>query len=378
MLNALLTSEGLRALHDASAGRHVLSVYIDSTHRDAAVRDQWRLWLAGELAAIDSTLVDPAERLQFRAAVDHVRAALAEVGGPLPGTTWAAFATRDSVLHAAALPRIARQRVRWRPFALVGPYIRALKQHRIVIAAVVDSARARLFQYEHGDAWELLDYRADRFIDDLSDRNTSKRATTHSGVRGSTASDTADRALQVQTQRMLGDVATAARHAASEHGLVLLGGNARQRAELRRMLPQDLADRVAEIDSVFVTMSTAAMVPVLAAGASELSRSIARAAAVEILELAGARGRGVVGPDAALVAARAGNVDLLLVSERFVDAREELAEELIAETLRHGGAIDEVGGDAAVLLDAQPGGVAARLRYAPAAQLRPHAMDTAG
>jgi hypothetical protein len=359
----MLTLDELRAMRGRTAGRPVLSVYLAAEEHDPAQRTAWRRRLDALLDAARAE-ADAAQRGQFDAARARVEDAVAPVTGFLPGPGWAAFAAPDTLLWHGSLPAPAPDRAAFRSGPLLAPALRSLKQARPVLLALVDERRARVFRYVAGAATETHDLRADPYIDDLSDANTSKRAATHSGVRGATATDAARRTLQIEMGRMLDDVAALVLELAGDDAIVLYGGSTEAAAGLRRRIAERLGDRADEDAGLYLAMPAPAVEAAIERLASRVSVRLQAAAVEEVLEHAGTAGRAVLGRDAAQRAAEAGQVDRLLLSRGFTAAAAEDAERLIGLTLDRGGDVEEVGGAAGALLDERAGGVGARLRYA--------------
>jgi hypothetical protein len=357
-------------LHQMLTGRNVLSVYIAAEEHDPTERSSWRLRLARGLDETERG-IDSGERSEFVEARRHLENGLSSYMGFLPGRGWAAFVTADGVRMCTEVPATMPDRVRWRRGPVLGPWLRTSKQQRPVAIALVDSRRARLLRYQEGELTEDVDYRADSFIDDLTDRNMSKRATTRSGVRGETATDAADRVTQREMDKLLervGDAIAATRNDA----LIVIGGSAVAAAALRAALPAAAMQRALVEPSLYVTMTSAEIRDVVEGAASVLTQSLQLSTARHVVDLAAGGDRAILGPAGCASAAELGQVELLLLTPRFLEGEEDRAEELIALVLNGGGAIDAVAGEAADLLDSAAAGAAVRLRYvmtAPAANL---------
>jgi hypothetical protein len=186
--------------------QNVLSVYISAEEHDPTQRTTWRMRLKQQLDSVEAGL-EGDSREEFRAARRLLDVALQPFTGFLPGRGWSAFVTAEHVWHCGEEPAPMPDVVRWRRGPLLGPVLRGAKQSRDVLVILIDSRRARILKYRGGELDERVDERADAFIDDLTDRNMSKRAATSSGVRGETATDAADRILRVETERLVKQVA---------------------------------------------------------------------------------------------------------------------------------------------------------------------------
>lgn len=357
-------------LHQLLTGRNVLSVYIAAEEHDPTERASWRMRLARGLDETERA-IESGERDEFALARRHLESRLSSYTGFLPGSGWAAFVTADGVRLCKEVPAPMPDRVRWRRGPVLGPWLRTSKQLRPVAIALVDSRRARLLRYQEGELTEDVDYRADGFIDDLTDRNMSKRAATRSGVRGETATDAADRVTQREMDRLLKRVGDAIAATGNE-ALIVIGGSAVAAAALRAALPAAAMQRALVEPSLYVTMTSAEVKDVVEGAASVLTQNLQRSTVQHVVDLAAGGDRAILGPAGGASAAELGQVELLLLTPRFLEHEEDRAEELIALVLNGGGAIDVVSGEAADLLDGAAAGVAVRLRYvmkAPAANV---------
>jgi hypothetical protein len=357
----MMTLSALDELRVQLKGQMVLSAYIAAGQHSPTERSHWRILLQQQL---DSLGAASGKSPEFDRARALLEADLARFRGFLPGAGWVAYATADKLWSCEQVPAPVPDLVRWRRGMVLAPYLRVLKQARPVVLALVDSKRARLFLYQAGHALEPVDSRADTFIDDLTDRNMSKRAATHSGVRGATATDAADRVLHVEMERMLKQVAAEVLTLAGRDGLVVIGGPTAAVSALQHLLLDRLGDRLTVDESTFMAVSDTAARATIERCVSALSHRLQHKAVTQILDGVGSTGRGAVGLQDTAAAVAVGQVEALLLTRRFLHEHEADAEHLIARTLELGGRADEVTGEAAELLETRGEGVAARLRFA--------------
>jgi hypothetical protein len=346
-----------RALRD----EYVLSVYIAADEHDPAQRSNWRSRLAANLNAVETSL-SPEARPLFASAREHVDARLEAFPGFLPGHAWVVFAAVEGVHLACELPVSIPDLVRWRCGPLLGPCLQAITQERQILVVLVDSRRARLLRYRSGRISEHLDHRTDSYIDDLSDRHASKRAATTSGIRGETATDAADRIRRRDTQRLLRLVTESVLNDDSQASIII-GGPDATAAALAAMLRDASAGTVLVDPSLRVTMSAPEIQAVIEPVALSLTRAMHSGILRDVFDLARRHERGVLGLVPTLAAGELGQIDLLLLTPRFLRANEDEAEALIARAFDTGGAVDILAGEAAALLDDLAGGIAARLRF---------------
>lgn len=337
----------------------VLSVYIAPMDSDPAQRRAWRKRLDAGIAYASRHL-DAGSADAFKLACKEV---LAQVRGRhgFPGDRGhAVFATAHGVVAELQLPAATSDVVRWRRGALLGPLLRSLRHDQALVAVLSDSRRVRLLRWQHGELAEQVDFRADDYIDDLTDRNMSKRAARSSGVRGETAKDAAQRILRQESAHLLEHVAGVI--SAEDAALpVIVGGPATAAGALHRML-LDRGVRAQVEPGLHVLMSLQELRAAVEPIAAELAHAAQLAVVRAMQELSGADERAVWGDTDSADAAARRQSDLLLLTPRFLDEHEEPAEELIARILDGGGAVAVVSGEAERVLD-EEGGVAARLRY---------------
>jgi len=201
----MLTRDQLADLYRGLQQEKVLTVYLDGVGQDPAERRVWRRRLAQELEREEHRrqFADSKDKDAFEAARAWVLKELDAFDSFLPGKGYVAFATPDELRHAESLPVQVPTMVRWETGARVAPYIRGLKQLRPMVTALVDGRRGRVFLYKEGEVREVADLRSDTFLGDLSESASSGRASKHSGTRGVTATDAAQKYLGAGTERML-------------------------------------------------------------------------------------------------------------------------------------------------------------------------------
>jgi len=360
----MLNLETLGEIQQTLADEKVLTAYIAAEERDPTERSSWRRRLAAGLDAV-ATGLEADERRSFDAARTLLEAELEQHRGFLPGRGWVAFVTPDRVALCTDVPAPMPDLVRWRDGATLGPLLRALKQNRPVLTVLIDSRRARVLRYAGGALSEEAAYRADTFIDDLTDVNGAKRGGTTSGMRGETGTDAAERIQREEMERLVRMVADALRPQIDNDTLVLIGGSPGAETALQKLLQPLAGGRVVLDTSLHLDMTPAQLKPVVERTASALSQESQLALVREVIDSAASHGRGMLHAHTVERASRVGQVDTLLLSTSFLRAKEEQAEELITLTLTRGGDVVLVTDDAAELLDHEGAGVGARLRYTP-------------
>ena len=364
----MLTRDQLADLYRGLQQEKVLTVYVDGVGKDPASRRVWRRRLAQELEkeAHRAHFADSKDKDAFEAAQARVLQELDAFESFLPGKGYVAFATPDLLHHAEILPVQVPTLVRWEAGVRVAPYIRGLKQLRPMVTALVDGRRGRVFLYKEGEITEVVDLRADTFMGDLSESASSRRASKHSGSRGETATDAAQKYLEVGAERMLKEVKELVCDLAGSDGFVLLGGDHEALATLRPMMSGSMDSRILENSSLRLELSTAEVKAATAEAASALSRRRQEALLDQVMEQAYSRGNGCLGGKDTVEALEAGSVDILILSRSFVEANPDYADQCVAMAFEQGADVRVFGSHSSERLDEAGGGIGARLRFRPA------------
>ncbi|MFO8174574.1 MAG: hypothetical protein ACQET1_07165 [Gemmatimonadota bacterium] len=361
----MLSRDQLAEIYWGLEDEKVLTVYVDGVGSDPALRRVWRRRLAHELEreAHRLKMENPEDTTLFKAAEERVMTELDAFDAFLPAKGWVGFATAEELCHAETLPVQVPNLVRWATGPRVAPYIRGLKQLRPMAIALVDSRRGRIFLYREGELKEVEDLRADTFMGDLMDPSPPQRAGRHSGTRGETATDAAQRYLGEGTSRMLRRVKELCLDLIQPEGFLLLGGDQEAIAHLRPLLPRKLDRRILENPSLFVEMADPEVKKAAADGASALAKLRQTSLLDEITERAYSGGNGSLGAEETVRALREKRVDILALSRGFVEANPDLADQCVTDAFHQGADVRVFSGEPAGRLDAVGGGVAARLRY---------------
>ncbi|HET7459218.1 MAG TPA: hypothetical protein VFJ74_16330 [Gemmatimonadaceae bacterium] len=361
----MLTQDDLARLAQSLSGARVLSVYVDLTARDPAQKQAWRTRLDDGLRRIrDGIAADRQdERAALSRAVDHMEARLAsdlDAGG---ARSWVAFATERQVHHAETLPVHAPGVVAWGEGPRVAPYLRLLRARRAVILAEVNAEGARLYRYFDGNLESLEHLRAHVATDSHDHMGSMPRQGFHTGTRGATGTDAAQRELRAGTRRMLHELARRLVTLAGADSWIVIGGTPVPAKAALAALPDALASRTLLTPALHVWASEAQIRDAAARGAAALEDAHDLASVSAAVERAARAGRGATGIDATLGALATGAVEDLYVSDRFLERSPREAEDAVRAALGHGARPRIVCGDAAGLLNDTAQGIAARLRY---------------
>lgn len=362
----MLTREKLVALERKLRDEWVLSVYLEATVHDPAERGAWRVKLDNSLAVIRSSLDDAPheEREAFAVAAAQLHDLLAPVTGALRSAGWVGFVTPTAVAYSEGLPVSMPTLVTWERGVRIAPYVRALKQHRPVVVAVVDTQRARLFRYHLGRLDTLETLHTHPVSGPFDHMGDAPPPGFHGGVRGSTGTDASQRMLREALRRMLADAAARIVALAGDDGWIAIGGTPHPAQALTALVArsEDLKQRVATPPlHVWSTDAEITRVAAETAGALRGRRDLMVMTA--FLEGSPREPLGATGQAEIRRALRVGAVRELLVTGRFLDEFASAGERLVRAALDQGADLEEVSGTAADRLDALCGGVAARLRF---------------
>jgi hypothetical protein len=307
-----------------------------------------------------------------RAAFDRAASFVEDPLPPLDGTWgtpgWAAFVTADGPRYAAALPVQVPMLATWRDGPFVSPYLRALKQHRPVIVAVVDSRSAQLYRYALDELTELpaVALPTDDAAGGASAKPHTPRGSAYPAARGALDTEHAARRRRADFQRLAALLSQRLVDLAGESGWLLIGGTASWPRLAAEALPMELADRTFVSPELDRGDAAEVIVRIAKDAATTLRAAHSGALLDRLLDRAGAGdgGRATAGVPATQRALRARAVDQLLLSPEFVRGNAILAEDVVRTALAQSADVEVLSGDAAIRLDVASDGIAARLRFA--------------
>ncbi|CAN5749809.1 hypothetical protein BH23GEM11_BH23GEM11_16230 [soil metagenome] len=360
----MLNHDELVDIYRGNRDQKVLSVYLDGKATDFAERNAWRRRLEKALGEARGAVNGaPEEATAFEKAQKAVEGALAEYSNFLPDRGWVGFATADGLIHGGAVWVPMPDLIRWENGIRVAPYVRALKQERMVVTVLVDSRRARIFEYVGGELTEPENLNAETFLGDLTDINQSKRPTAHSGMRGQTGTDAAQKFLGVGSERMMKKLAERVVERVGTDGHLVVGGTPEAVAQARDHLPDGLSNRTMEWSSLRLEMPEAEVRDAVEAAASKLNQAHQERNLSEVIDLARSGGKGALGADPVLKALRESRVDTLFLTRGFISANPEYADHMVGAAFEQHAEVEELSFEGAERLDTAGEGVAARLRY---------------
>ena len=363
----MLTRDELVELDRRLGPEKVLSVYLDGAESDPAERTSWRRALESQLGELRDTVRDRphAEREAFAACVAHLMDSLGGFPGFLPAPGWVAYVTPSGVQHAESLPLALSTLAAWDDGIRIAPYVRALEQQRPAIVAVLDARKANVFRYELGRVTPLEEHRAHAHAEPVTHMGHPPGAGFHSGTRGVTGTDEAERERRAGRERMLREVAERLATLSAPDGWILLGGIPHATSEALAALPDDTRARAHLLVHLDVHASDAKIAARAARKIAELRSQSASETVDQIIAQSGDAANAVTGDAPTREALRDGAVDLLCVTERFIQEHPRDAEAAIRSALTQHADVDLVEGTPAERFDSAAGGIGARLRYLP-------------
>jgi protein required for attachment to host cells len=360
----MLAYKGLVELERALRDQTVLSIYVNGELSDPAKRRRWRVDLRHAFDDIESWLKDSshAEREGFAACRAMVEERLGAFRGTIRSPGWAGFFTTDGEQYGSALPVPMPTMAVWSTGPCLTPYMRAMKESRPVVIAVVDSSKAQLYRYAGHEAVRVETVRAHATVEPPAHMGRPSRTGFHMGTRGPTGTDQAQRELREATDRMLVEVAEKiVRHAAPD-GWIAVGGIPSVAAAALARLPAALAARARHAPSVDVHATKAQIAEAARESASALRNAEDLKRVMDTMASAESDGRGALGSVDVLHALRDGRARELYFTSGYLGNRAADAESAVRQALDTHTFVEHVSGEAAETLDAV-GGIAARLRY---------------
>ena len=246
---------------------------------------------------------------------------------------------------------------------LATPYLRALKQQRLIVVALTDQREVRLLRYAERrlEEWERVGALTPG--PESTGDSMSKRATGSSGVRGDTGTDRADRTQRTGQQRLHKRVAARLIEAAGDQGRVAIGGTPEAADDLLEALQGQLAGRTISLSGVHIDDSPAIIERAVRQAARRARADEQQQEVRRVVDEARGGGRGALGSEEVETALSQQRVETLLISRTFWQADLESANRAVRLALRQGAAMEEISGRAADMLDEAGRGIGARLRY---------------
>lgn len=353
-------------LRDLSTTR-VLSVYLETRVTDPAMRDAWRPALSTALRDLGASLPRN-EHSEFERARDVLDDVLQRSGGVSGAHGWVAFVTASGERHTSGVPAPCPTVAAWRDGPVISPYMRALKEQRPVIVALVDSRSARLFRY----AWGKLEQLPEKALSEDEHpapgtvRGPGRRGQSLPAPRSATGTERARRRKAATFEALAAALAEDVASLAGDEAWILIGGTREWARLAGEALPTHLAGRATVSAALDHDATAAGIIEAAQQAATALRAAHGRALLDSLFEGARLSSRAAGGVPAVQRALRAQAVDLLVLSPAFVRGDAQAAEDAVRAALHQGADVEVLSGDAAERLDRTGGGIGARLRFTPA------------
>jgi len=362
----MLSYSRLATLERDTRDALVLNAYIDATELDSVARRAWRKTLADGVTAVRKSLADAphAERKAFDEAAARLEAQAADLNDDLDGAPgWAGFITASDVVYGGPTTVAPSSSLVWRRGVATAPYLRLIRDDASVILALVDTRVADVYRWTAGDPERVDRIQAHAHVGRAAHMGDAPVAGFHSGTRGTTLTDAAQRAVDVGRERMVRDVAEQLETLARPAGWIVVAGNRTVAMDTMKHLGKAASKRAIYLGG----LGTEASIPEIARAAAEgretLGSAQERDRVNDLIDRAAGRHRGVLGFQRTLDALGTGAARDVSVTAALFAERPDDAETLALAVLIHGARLHEVSGDAAARLDAECDGVAASLRF---------------
>jgi hypothetical protein len=305
------------------------------------------------------------ERAEFDRAAAFLRAPMPSPGGTWRAPGWVAFATAEGLRYTADLPVGTGTLALWRDGPVIAPYLRAQKQLRPVLVALVESGGARLYRYALGTLETVEELKAPAVDASREGRPTapSPRGVSAAAPRGAVGSDDADRRTLAAFSRLVSSLRERLGQLGGDESWVLIGGTPEWARRAGEALSGQFAGRVLVSPTLDHHASNSEIIAAAQQAASDLRAAHGLALVDQLIEHAHGHARAAADVPAIQRAVRENAVDLLLVTPRFVGAHEREVEDFVRATIAGGGDVEVPSGAAAERLDRAAGGIAARLRF---------------
>jgi hypothetical protein len=201
----MLTPTQLRDFVRALEGTRVLTIYRDARVTDPAMRHAWRPALASALRPIRASITDGSERAEFDRAAAFLSDPIPALDGVWGAPGWVAFLTASGPLYTGDLPVRPPAHIVWRDGPAIAPYLRALKQQRPVIVALVDSRSARIYRYARGTLTGLPEQAlvVDRDLDGHAPASSTAPRPAHHAARGTVGPEQTQRRQRTAFLRLM-------------------------------------------------------------------------------------------------------------------------------------------------------------------------------
>ncbi len=363
----MMTFPQLSALHRSLNRDLVLSVYVDGSATDFSILHLWRTQLNNALTDVREWLAGSrhVERENFDACVRHLKETLGQFPRGFGAPGFVAFVTRDGVVDSHTLPVPVPTLAIWSTGPAVAPYMRALKESHPIIVILADSSKAELFRYLAGKVEKLDMVRAHHVVEPPYHMGTPAKQGFHSGTRGTTGKDAAQRSLLEGRDQMIDEIVSRALGVLEDNEFIMVGGIKGVARRIVARLDESVGERAFELSGLDIHASHARIRDTVKAAASKLRAAFDTQRIAEITDEAAAGGLGALGPEETRLALEQASVRDLYLTHKYLEDHAAEAEDAVRSALDQHASVEEVSHEAAEDLQ-RVGGLAAGLRFRPA------------
>jgi hypothetical protein len=359
----LITSEDVKGLLTQADGQAVLSLYLsvnNAVRENQADPPAWRIWLKRTLRELaNGTSANHWRPIQERAA------AYFEHYSPTSKGVIAFFG--DDWEQVYALP-VALENQGGFGELLLEPLLRILSEYQPYLVVQVSREDAHFYisllgQTEFQDSLEidLEDY---DFAQKTLMPATAALIAGDGGLTQGSNRDAYDDMIEAHRARFYRDVVDYTQKLMRTRQVqrVILGGSEQAAHAVHNQMPEALRKQVIAIESLPGHFGTHEIFTHVQPQALAYEQAQAAAEVDDVINKARAGGRAVLGPEAVQHALERQQVETLFLSDQLSD--KDLANDLVGRTLNINSEVKVLFGPAAEKLQAEAGGVAARLYYA--------------
>ncbi len=347
----MLTYAEIKALEKGLRSTKVLSVFLEHAPRDPAARHGWRVSLDDAIRDVRRANTDASdeERLALERALFRFQRLLDGMDEPVRERAWVGYIGVTRIFLAQALPVATPMSVSWGTGIRVAPLIRAMKEARPAIVAVVDSRRADIYLYQGGILERLDSLHAHAHIEAVAHMGGAPQRGFHAGTRGRTGTDQAQRERLAGRRHLLSALADRMLELAGEDGWLVFGGAPMRALEAQAALPARSAARSCVASGLHLNATPPEIAAAAGASAQLLRNREDLEAVTRVVDDATAGGHGVLGLATCLAALEERRVSHLYVDAEFAERSRAEAERAI-EAAFDGNATIEIVSDAGAQL----------------------------
>jgi hypothetical protein len=343
------------------AGEPTLTLYINldpALRENQAETPAWRIWLKNTLKHLDSGM-KPKQRAAWEPLREQAETYFERYAPNSKGL--AVFITPETLVEYPLPVSVENAAAFGNP--LVTPLLWAIDEYEPYLLVMVDHEKARFLAAYLGSVGYQETATLDLDTEDWPRKTVQTTSFSADGMAARNARDDFDKRVDHFTEQFYRDVAGRAVKLAAEQKArrIILGGNEESANAVRAHLPETASSSVVAVLPIPMRCNTKEILAHVAPAALEYERQEEMALVNQVIDMAKAGGRAVLGRKAVTGSLNHHRVELLVASWPPADA--DKTAELALQAFASGGQIELVHGDAADRLN-QEGGLAAQLYYA--------------